>query len=147
MKEINTYLSFGGNCRQAMAFYAKCLGGEAHFTPFSSVQGNIPDEIKDLVLHAELGAGATRLMASDAMPGAPPSQGDNFSVCVNCSSEDEIDILFALLGEGGAVRMELHDSFWGARFGMLTDRFGIHWMLNYDKPKEALEMVLEPIEG
>jgi PhnB protein len=75
-------------------------------------------------------------MASDSMPGTPLQQGNNFSVSISCESLQEIERMFAALSEKGKVTMPLQDVFWGARFGMLTDQFGINWMLNYEHPKQ-----------
>ena len=74
-------------------------------------------------------------MASDSMPGTTVKKGDNFSICVGCESPEEIERLFAAVGEKGKVTMPLQDTFWGARFGMLTDQFRINWMFNFEKPK------------
>jgi PhnB protein len=133
MKEVVTYLIFDGNCREAMTFYQKCLGGELQVMPFSEAPGEHPPEAKDRTMHARLSKGLTILMASDTMPGMPFSQGNNFSVSIGCESQQEIESFFAALGEGGKVNMPLQDTFWGAHFGMLVDRFGIHWMLNLPK--------------
>jgi PhnB protein len=138
MKEVVTYLNFDGNCREAMTFYAKCLGGDLTLTPFSEMPGNHPPEAKDRIMHARVsrkGAGLAVLMASDRMPGMPFQQSAGFSISIMCESAEEVDRLFAALGEGGKSTMPVADQFWGARFGMLTDRFGIHWMMNYDYPK------------
>jgi len=136
MKEVVTYLNFDGNCREAMTFYAKCLGGDLTLTPLSEMPGNHPPEAKDRIMHARVNKGSTAvLMASDAMPGMPFQQGAGFSISIMCESAHEIDSLFAALSEGGKVGMPLADQFWGARFGMLTDKFGIHWMLNFEHPK------------
>jgi PhnB protein len=75
------------------------------------------------------------LMASDSMPGMPFQQGDNFSISIDCESKEEVDRLFNALAEGGKVKMAQQDTFWGAYFGMLTDRYGIGWMFNFEKPK------------
>jgi PhnB protein len=93
--------------------------------------------MKDRIMHARLTKGSIVLMASDSMPGMPFVQGTNFSVSIQCESREEIDRLFAALSEGGQVAMPLDDAFWGARFGMFKDRFGIHWMLNFEFPKKA----------
>lgn len=86
-------------------------------------------------MHAALAKGpAMILMASDTAPGELHS-GNNFWLNIQCDSLDEIERLFGALGEGGTVKMPLHDAFWGARFGMLTDRFGINWMFNYELKK------------
>jgi PhnB protein len=135
MKEVVTYLTFDGNCRQAMTFYQKCLGAELLLHPFSEMPGNHPPEAKDRIMHARLSKGSTLLMASDTMPGVPLRQGNNFSISIQCESAHEIDTLFAALSQGGKVTMPLQDQFWGARFGMLQDQFGIQWMLNFEHPR------------
>jgi PhnB protein len=136
MKEIVTYLNFDGNCREAMKFYEKCLGADLYMMPFSEAPG-VPPDAKDRIMHARLSNGKTLLMASDTMPGRPSQQGNNFSVSIHCESLPEIEKLFTALAENGKVSMPLDDAFWGARFGMLTDQFGIHWMLNYEYPKQG----------
>lgn len=137
MKEIVTYLNFDGNCRQAMQFYGKCLGAELMLSPFSDAPGT-PPEVKDRIMHARLSKGSSALlMASDTQPGMPFQPGTNFSVSVHCESVEEIDKFFAALSENGQIAMPLQDTFWGARFGMLKDQFGIHWMFNYEYPKKA----------
>src|SRR5438309_12119976 len=84
MKEIITYLNFDGNCREAMKFYERCLGGELQMMPFSETPCNAPKEAKDRIAHARLVNGSAVLMASDTMPGMPFNTGNNFSICVNC---------------------------------------------------------------
>jgi PhnB protein len=133
MKSLTPYLNFDGNCRDAMKFYARSLGGELHMMPFSEGPGNVPAEAKDRVMHARLSSGPILLMASDTMPGMPSRPGSNFSLCIECDSQQELERLFSALGESGKVTMPLQDTFWGARFGMLTDQFGIGWMFNFEK--------------
>ncbi len=135
MKEINNYLIFDGNCREAMKFYEKCLGAELQLIPFSEMPGDAPAEAKDRIMHARLAKGPAVLMASDTMPGHAFQQGNNFSVSVQCESVQEIDSLFTALAQKGNVTMPLQHTFWAARFGMLTDQFGINWMFNLDEPK------------
>ncbi len=137
MKNLNTYLTFNGNCREAMTFYGRCLGGEPRIMPFADMPGEKAPGSENLVMHACLTMGEASLMASDTMPGQPVQPGGNFSINVTCDSLDEIERLFAALGEGGTVIMPLADTFWGARFGMLRDRFGIQWMVNFELPKPA----------
>ncbi len=134
MRAANTYLFFEGNCRDAMAFYGKCMQAEPNFTPFSAgppEMAAIARSAPDRILHAELASGPVVLMASDTMPGMPFRQGNNFSISINCETQAEMERLFAALGENGKVTMALHDAFWGGRFGMLTDQFGIGWMLSF----------------
>jgi PhnB protein len=135
MKELVTYLNFNGNCRDAMKFYERCLGGELQMMPFSEVPGDHPPEAKNRIIHARLTNGSAVLMASDTMPGMPFQQGNNFAISVHCKSQDELERFFTALGDKGKVTMPLQDTFWGARFGMLTDQFGINWMFNFEKPK------------
>jgi PhnB protein len=140
MKEVNTYLNFDGNCREAMEFYKKCLGAELQLMPFSEGPADLlkeAKEAKDRIMHARLTKGSTLLMASDTMPGMPFQQGNNFSVSIQCESLPEIEKLFTAFGEKGKVTMPLQDQFWGARFGMLKDQFGIHWMFNFEHPKQG----------
>ena len=136
MKEMITYLNFNGNCRDAMKFYERCLGGELQMMPFSEVPGDHPPEAKNRIIHARLTNGSAVLMASDTMPGMPFQQGNNFAISVHCQSQDELERFFTALGDKGKVTMPLQDTFWGARFGMLTDQFGINWMFNFEKPKQ-----------
>ena len=134
MIDTNTYLYFDGNCHKAMTFYGKCLQAEPNFTPFSAGPPEIAEAAKsapDRILHAELRNGPVVLMASDTMPGTPFEQGTNFSISITCESQPEMDKVFAALSENGKVTMPLHDAFWGGRFGMLTDQFGISWMLSF----------------
>ena len=138
MKGPATYLNFDGNCRDAMKFYERCFGGELSLVAFGDMQGPgaPPPGMKDRVMHARLMKGSdVILMASDTMPGQglPYRQGTNFWIMVPCESTAEVDKLFAVLSENGRVTMPLQSTFWAARFGMLTDQFGIQWMLNFDK--------------
>ena len=138
MKEITAYLNFDGNCRQAMTFYAKCLGTELELMSFSQAPMDVPKGAEDRIMHARLTKnGSPVLMASDTPPGMPLHAGNNFYVSVNCESMQEIERLFAALGEKGKFTMPLQNMFWGAHFGMLTDQFGINWMFNYELPKQA----------
>lgn len=141
MKHVTTYLNFNGNCRAAMEFYKKCLGGQLEIMPYSQMpdEHEIPAEAKNLVMHSCLSkeGSAPMLMASDAPPGMPFHLGNNFYVSVHCESQEEIERHFAALGENGKVQMPLQDTFWGAHFGMLTDQFGVQWMFNFEKSGKA----------
>jgi PhnB protein len=138
MKDVVTYLNFDGNCREALEFYAKCLGSEVTLMPFSEGPRDLPAAAKEAgqrIMHGRLTKGKTILMASDCVPGMNFQPGNNFSISLECESMDEIEKLFAALGENGKVTMPLQDMFWGARFGMITDQFGVNWMLNFELPK------------
>lgn len=134
MKAIIPYLTFDGRCREAMTFYSNALGAELQLMPFADMPDG-PTATPDRIMHARFSHGAATLMASDSMPGTSQQQGNNFSISVGCESNDEVDRLYTALSEGGSRTMPPEDTFWGAYFGMLKDKFGIQWMFNYDKPR------------
>lgn len=132
---VGPYLTFEGNCREAMTFYHSCLGGKLDIMPFEGAPMELPPGSEKLVMHANIMEGDFVLMASDTMPGQPVVKGNNVSLSLNCTSKEQMDKLFKSLSAGGQVTMPCEDTFWGAYFGMFTDKFGMHWMLNYDTPK------------
>jgi PhnB protein len=141
MKGIAVYLIFDGNCREAMRFYARCFGAELYMMPYSEAPPTdafeVSDEAKDRIVHSTLTKGSAVLMAADTLPGMPFQQGNNFSVSITCESLQEIESLFAALGENGKITMPLQDTFWEAHFGMLIDQFDIQWMLSFPKAKQT----------
>ena len=132
----HTYLTFPGNCREAFEFYRSVFGGEYHtFATFADgpPDMDVPESQKDKVMHVSLPVGSGVLMGSDAGPNAPAvNAGNNFSLSVATGGREESDALLAKLSEGGAVTMPMEEAFWGAYFGMCTDRFGINWMVVYE---------------
>lgn len=92
--------------------------------------------MKDKIMHAAFQADQLTLMVSDCPPEMAATSGSNISLSLNFKDIESIDKTFAALCENGTVTMELQDTFWGARFGMLTDQFGINWMFNHDKEKK-----------
>jgi PhnB protein len=131
MKSATTYIHFNGNCRQAMSFYHECLGGDLQITPQPDAGGIPSSDPAAGIMHSQLSRGsAPMLMASDGGPGGTIQIGNNFSVSVECDSIAEIERLFHALADSGKVRLPLTDMPWGARFGMLTDKFAVQWMLS-----------------
>lgn len=135
MKDITPYFTFNGSARQAMTFYKEVLGGDLNLMTFENSPVEVPADAKDRIMHATLSNGTITLMASDTMPNQTTTNGNSVSLSINCSSVEEIDRLYNSLSEGGEITMPLQDTFWGARFAMLTDKFGIGWMFNYDYPQ------------
>ena len=136
MEAITPYLSFNGNAAEALAFYSKALDGKILYQQtFDESPVPSSDEMKDKIMHATFQADKLTLMVSDCPPEMAVSSGSNISLSLNFTDEASIDKTFAALSEGSKITMELQDTFWGAKFGMLTDPFGINWMFNYDKPK------------
>ncbi|HQV38409.1 MAG: VOC family protein [Flavobacteriales bacterium] len=143
MPELVTYLTFDGNCEAAFTFYKSVFGGEfAMISRFGEMPPDpkmpVSDADKQRVMHVSypIGEGAA-LMGSDTISNGPKvTQGNNFSISINAHSKAEADKLFNGLSAGGKVTMPLADTFWGAYFGMFSDRFGINWMVNFDaEPK------------
>ena len=137
MSDLIVYFAFAGNCEEAMNFYKEVFGGE--FTSkmtFAESPMPVPDEYKSKLMHIGLKTPAFTLMASDTMPDQPCIIGNNISLTFSLSSEAEQDSFFEKLSVGGNITMPLQNTFWGARFGMITDKFGINWMLNYEAKKD-----------
>jgi PhnB protein len=138
MKSAVPYLNFDGNTKEAMSFYAQCLVGKLSIQSFGDMgQADPHPGSADRTIHAQIAAGPVVIMASDSPAGMPVKQGDNFWIMLECDSPEEQDKLFAALGEAGKWLMPLQNQFWGARFGMIRDKFGIGWMFNYELPKTS----------
>ncbi len=138
MNQINTYLTFDGNCAEAMKFYQKCLKADLEMMPFSEMPNSkeLPKGSEKRIMHARLHKGGATLMASDTMPGHPFKPGNNFSISIDCTTKKEVDEFSKELSAGGKVTMANQDMFWGAYFGMITDKYGINWMFNCDQAKK-----------
>jgi PhnB protein len=133
MEAIVPYLLLNGNAAEALAFYAKVLGGNI---VFQQTYGESPmpsgNEMKDKIMHATMQAGKLTMMISDCPPDKASINGNSINLSLNFSDVESIDKTFAAFSDGATITMELQDTFWGARFGMLTDKFGINWMFNHD---------------
>ncbi len=138
MTQINSYLTFSGNCREAMEFYKACLGGELFFQTIgeSPMASKMPQQMKDCILHSTLTKGSLLLMASDMVSEKGHIKGNAVSLCLMCSSEEEIKTSYANLSQKGEATHPLETTFWGATFGDLTDKYGNHWLLHYEKNKK-----------
>jgi PhnB protein len=131
---LNPYLNFNGQCREAMMFYKSCFGGDLEIQKVaeSPMAAEMPSEATAHILHSRLVAGDVVLMGSDMM-GKNLVQGNKVGLCLNCRDEAEVNAFFNNLAEGGKVVTPLHQTFWGATYGELTDKFGLNWMFNYTK--------------
>lgn len=132
VKSLNPYLNYPGNASQAIAFYEKALGAkkESVMTFGDIPDMKVPDAQKGLVMHAALNIGGGQIMLSDAQPNQPPVPGTNNYVALHLDDVADAEKKFNALAEGGKVMQPLTDAFWGAKFGSLTDKFGIYWMFN-----------------
>lgn len=133
--QLNPYLNFNGNCEAALKFYEKCLGGKIAFkTTYgeSPMAKETPKERHHHILHARFLVGTNVLMASDC----PPDRYDapqGISITLNIDTPKEAERIFSALSEKAKVCMPIQETFWAERFGMLTDQFGIPWMINCEK--------------
>jgi PhnB protein len=133
--KINAYLHFDGRCEAAFKFYEQCLGGKIVFKMTfgeSPMAGQSPPGWRDKIMHARLLVKDQVLMGSDAPPGRYESP-KGFSVSLNLTDAVEAERIFNALLEKGTVVMPLQETFWAERFGMLSDQFGIPWMINCEK--------------
>ena len=143
MMQWNPYLSFNGKCEAAFKFYEKCLGGKiVAMVPYSEMPasdkaecGEMPASAMKMIMHARLVAGSQILMGGDCPPGMPFDGVKGSSVAVQVDTPEEADKLFKALSENGNVTMPIAETFWARRFGMLTDQFGVPWMVNCEKPR------------
>ncbi len=134
---VETYLLFDGRCEEAIEFYRKAVGAEIEMlmrfrdSPEPPPPDKVPPDSADKVMHASLRIGATRLMASDGHCGGRPAFA-GFSLSITVPTPADADRVFGALAEGGRVDMPLTQTFWSPRFGMLTDRFGVGWMVTVE---------------
>lgn len=131
---LDPYLYFDGDCREAFAFYKSVFGGDfAVMQTFGEGPEGmpVPAGTENRIMHVSLPVGNSMLMGSDVMDASAHVVGSNVHISHGPASRSDCDAQFAALSEGGEVTMPLADQFWGAYFGNLTDRFGIHWMFNY----------------
>ena len=134
--EMNIYLFFNGNCEEAMNFYKDAIGGEIiNISRYGDAPMPCSDDFKNKIMHAVMNIAGTTMMFSDSNEQHQSTFGNNFSVSINCHSDEEITKAYNAISAGGKETMALADTFWGAKFGMCCDKFGVNWMFNWDKPK------------
>ena len=144
MATINCYLSFDGTCEAAFNFYKSVFGGEfnyiGRYKDMPDSDQSIPDSEKNKIMHVGLPISKeTILLGSDIseIMGSPKLEvGNNFSICINIESEEEAHRIFDALSADGIITMPLEETFWSPLFGMLIDKFGINWMIDYIAPQK-----------
>jgi PhnB protein len=131
---IEPYLFFPGNCEEALAFYQSVFGGAVttimRYGDVPPGAHPTPSEMKDKIMHATLVSGDLTLMASDSMMQKPGTEAERVSLSVGTPEADAGRKIFEALAAGGSVTAPYDKQFWGATFGMVTDRFGIDWMVS-----------------
>ena len=129
------YLHFNGNCLAAMEFYGNLFGGKPQVMTIgeSPAKEQFPESLHDQVLHSQLQNDDFHIMASDMCGMGELKPGNSVEINLNCSSEKEINHLYKQLSEKGKILQKLQEQFWGALFAMVIDRFGVRWMLTFEK--------------
>lgn len=139
---ISPYLTFMGNCEDAFNFYRSVFGGNfgyiGRFGEMPPMEGQppMPESERNKIMHVSLPISEeTVLMGSDASEafGHANNVGNNFSISITAASQPEADRLYNGLAAGGQQTMPMNKTFWGSYFGMLTDRYGIQWMVSFDE--------------
>lgn len=118
-----------------MRFYRECLGGELDLITVgeSPMADQMPKEMKDSILHASLRKGDLALLGSDMVSEEGLNRGNGLSIMLDCKSEAEMRRFYDKLAEGGQPEYPIENTFWAGLFGSLTDRYGNHWLLNFDR--------------
>lgn len=136
--KLNTYLNFPGTCKQALEYYEKHLGARtAQVFTYDSMPEpkDIPQGLaSSSVLHAQIELGGTTLMASDGPPERVQPMRSAY-LALSMESSEETERVWAALTDGGETFMPLGETFFASHFGMCRDRFGVNWMVIYEKPK------------
>lgn len=139
MNGVTPYIAFQGSCEEAINFYKDCMNGEILYMGRYGESPMSSEGIEDKILHCTLKIGDTHVMACDNMAGEAEATGSNISLAVGSSDVDQVEEMFGKMAEGGYITMPLQETHWAYRFGMLTDKYGINWMFNCDKPHDEIK--------
>lgn len=134
---VNPYIAFRGNCREAIEFYKQALGAEEIFAQPYGESPMAEMGPAEAIMHATIKIGESNIMMCDDFHTEGLAPGGNISLAIGLNDVDKAKTYFANLSDGGKVTMPLDKTFWAEAFGMLTDKFGINWMVNCDAPHEA----------
>lgn len=131
---ITPYLFFPGNCEEAINFYKTVFKGEITFIQrFGEANMPVEDDYKNKIMHSTLEFNSTRIQFSDGAPHKEITPGDNVHLSLNFDNETKMRLTWNKLLDGGSIHMDLQDTFWGAIYGQLEDKFGIRWMFSFQK--------------
>jgi len=132
---VSPYLTFAGTCEEAFQFYAQCLGAKLEgLMKFegSPMAHDVPPGWGGKVMHASLRIGDTSVMGTDPPPDRY-QESRGISVALGVKTPDEAERIFHALATDGKIQMPIQKTFWSARFGMVTDRFGVPWIINCEQ--------------
>jgi PhnB protein len=133
-KIVQPYVFFNGRCEEAVEFYKKALGAEVLMmmrykeSPEAPPPGMVPPGFENKIMHTSFRVGQTVVMASDGCS-TDKSSFDGFRLSISVSTVEEVDRIFNALAVGGEIQMPVNKTFWSPRFGMVTDKFGLGWMV------------------
>ena len=134
--KLNPYIMYPGNAEEALNFYKECLKGEIKdLGRYGDSPMESAEDMKDKIMHARFMFDDNLIMISDSHLGNDAVPDSNIHLSVDVAEADELERVFSQMAEGGKITMPLQDMFWGARFGMLTDKFGVRWMFNHEIKK------------
>jgi PhnB protein len=133
---IQPYLFYGGRCEEALEFYKGAMGAQVDFmmryneSPEPIPPGMVPPGFEKKIMHATFRVGTNVMMASDGCE--PGAKIDGFRLAISVANEADAKKVFSALSAGGSVQMPLTKTFWTSCFGMLTDKFGVGWMVSVE---------------
>ena len=131
--KVQAYIAFGGRCEEAMAFYKMCMGAQVtglmRWKESPDAAMKTPPGYEEKIMNASFRIGETELMADDGT-GETQVEFKGMTLAIEVADDAEAQRVFAALGQGGNVKMPLMKTFWSTSFGMLTDKFGVPWMVN-----------------
>lgn len=134
--KLTPYIHYAGNAEEAINFYAEVLKGNViAISRYGDSPMSVDEDYKQKIIHGRLQFGDNVIMISDVFKGQTVQTDGNIQLSIEITEEGQIDEVFSKMAEGGTVTMELQNQFWGARFGMLKDKFGVSWMFNYEMKK------------
>jgi len=134
--KLTPYIHFAGNAEEALNFYKNTLHGEIlQLGRYGESPMPTDEDYKNKVMHARLVFGENLVMVSDVFKGQEVSTKGNIQLSIEMDDVNQMEEVFNKMAEGGKVTMALQDTFWGARFGMLIDKFGVSWMFNCELKK------------
>lgn len=135
--QLNPYINFNGNTRQVMEYYKDIFGGTLNISTFKEYNASRDPSDDNKIMHAQLeGNDGITIMAADIPFGMEFTPGSNYSLSLSGTEESHLTQYFRMLSEGGIITQPLVKATWGDTFGMVTDRFGVNWMVNITQKQE-----------
>ena len=138
MTGVHPFIMFAGNCQEAIDFYQKAIGAELLYSQKWGETPHAQPGLEDKIMHATIKVGDSNIMMSDGSPEDVP-ESSNIQLAIGLDDVGKAREMFDNLSDGGSVTMPLDKTFWAEAFGMLTDKFGVKWMVNCDKPHDEAE--------